>query len=115
LGQNLQRPECILTEPNGTVWAADARGGLVKMRHDGTQELLNPFTVENISSAPNGDDRNDKRYIQAQGSLPNGVCFDKNGEFIIANWGTNHIEKLSRTGSLSTLVTEIDGRTTRKS
>jgi hypothetical protein len=51
LGQNLQRPECILTEPDGTVWAADARGGLVKMRHDGTQELLNPFTVENISSA----------------------------------------------------------------
>jgi len=114
LGQNLQRPECILTEPNGTVWAADARGGLVKMRHDGTQELLNPFTIENISSAPNGDDRNDKRYIQAQGSLPNGVCFDKNGDFIIANWGTNHIEKLSRTGSLSTLVTEIDGQSLGK-
>jgi len=28
VGRDLQRPECILAEPDGTLWAADARGGL---------------------------------------------------------------------------------------
>ena len=27
IGHALQRPECILAEPDGTLWAADARGG----------------------------------------------------------------------------------------
>ena len=26
IGHDLQRPECILAEPDGTLWAADARG-----------------------------------------------------------------------------------------
>ena len=35
LGRDLQRPECILAEPDGTLWAADARGGVVRIRPDG--------------------------------------------------------------------------------
>jgi hypothetical protein len=27
VGHDLQRPECILAERDGTLWAADARGG----------------------------------------------------------------------------------------
>ena len=27
VGEGLQRPECILAEPDGTLWAADARCG----------------------------------------------------------------------------------------
>ena len=27
VGHDLQRPECILAEPNGDLWIADARGG----------------------------------------------------------------------------------------
>jgi len=27
-GRDLQRPECILAERDGTLWAADARGGV---------------------------------------------------------------------------------------
>ena len=30
IGHDLQRPECILAEPNGTLWSADARGGVVR-------------------------------------------------------------------------------------
>ena len=26
VGHDLQRPECILAEPDGTLWSADARG-----------------------------------------------------------------------------------------
>ena len=29
IGQDLQRPECILAEPDGTLWSADAR----RVRH----------------------------------------------------------------------------------
>jgi gluconolactonase len=27
IGRDLQRPECILSERDGTLWTADARGG----------------------------------------------------------------------------------------
>lgn len=104
IGEGLQRPECILTEPDGSVWSADARGGLVKMSHN-SQTLLAPS-----AKVTSGDAGLHARYITAQGSLPNGVCFDKNGDFIIANWGTNQIERMTREGKMTTLLSEIDGQ-----
>lgn len=109
LGQELQRPECILTEPDGTVWTADARGGVVKLGSDGTQTVLTPYTEHDLANFQNLAKLED-RYIYAKGSLPNGICFDQNGDFIIANWGTNHLERMTREGKMSTLCTEIDGR-----
>jgi sugar lactone lactonase YvrE len=109
LGQELQRPECILTEPDGPVWTADARGGVVKLSHAGGQTVLSPYTEQDLTNFQNLANLED-RYIAAKGSLPNGVCFDQNGDFIIANWGTNHIERMTREGKMSTLCTEIDGR-----
>ena len=32
VGHDLQRPECILAEPSGALWVADARGGVVRSR-----------------------------------------------------------------------------------
>jgi sugar lactone lactonase YvrE len=110
LGQDLQRPECILTEPDGTIWTADARGGVVKMTHRGTQQILNPFKKEEVLTASLNDAADNARYITAAGSLPNGVCFDTNGDFIIANWGTNQIERMTREGKLTTILTAIDGK-----
>ena len=40
IGHDLQRPECILAERNGTLWSADARGGVVRIAPDGTQQLI---------------------------------------------------------------------------
>lgn len=120
LGHDLQRPECILTEPNGAVWAADARGGVVKLNHQGDQEVVSGLTNAPDSSLvirqstfvnPHSSfTKDNQRYIAAVGSLPNGLCFDTNGDFIIANWGTNHIEKMTRDGKLTTVLTEIDGK-----
>ena len=104
LGKDLQRPECILAEPDGTIWTADARGGVVCLGSDGSQTVINPFSERETSSA-NFEDR----YVQTQGSLPNGLCFTQSGDFFIANWGTNHLEVMTREGKLSTLYTEIDG------
>lgn len=113
LGENLQRPECILAEPDGTVWAADARGGMANLmtgavvvgRGDFGFGIWD-FGVATDASKPEFQ----SRYITAAGSLPNGVCFDRNGDFIIANWGTNCIERMTRKGQLTTLLSEIDGR-----
>lgn len=107
IGQDLQRPECILAERDGTIWTADARGGVVELRPDGSQQVVTPFvdTAYNVAS-PEGYEN---RYIQAQGSLPNGLCFSKESDFIIANWGTNAIETMTRDGQLRTLYTEVDG------
>jgi hypothetical protein len=40
IGQDLQRPECILAEPDGTLWSADARGGVVRISVDGSQKII---------------------------------------------------------------------------
>ena len=47
VGRDLQRPECILAEPDGTLWSADAtlwtadaRGGVVRIAPDGEQVLV---------------------------------------------------------------------------
>lgn len=123
LGHELQRPECILTESNGTIWTADARGGVMKINPNGSQVLITPFkesddltTFKKLSNLtnpkseiPNLQSYN-SRYVQAQGSLPNGLCFDVKGNFIIANWGTDHIEMMTAEGKLTTLITEIDGK-----
>ena len=37
IGERLQRPKCILAEKDGTLWSADARGGVVRIDADGTQ------------------------------------------------------------------------------
>jgi sugar lactone lactonase YvrE len=38
------------------------------------------------------------------------MCFLANGDILIANWGTDHVEVMTREGQLRTLFTEIDGR-----
>lgn len=103
LGKDLQRPECILAEKDGTIWTADARGGVMKLNMDGSQHLVTP-TVQHVTETDFA-----KRYVQAQGSLPNGLCFDKHGDFIIANWGTNNIERMKRNGRIETICASIDG------
>lgn len=63
---------------------------------------------DDIIASKLNDEAHNARYITAAGSLPNGICVDKNGDFIIANWGTNHIERMTRDGKLTTILTEID-------
>ena len=106
IGHDLQRPECILAERDGILWAADARGGAMRIAPDGSQQLVIP----RVESAAAANVSFEDRYVQAQGSLPNGMAFLENGDFIIANWGTDAVEVMTREGKMRTLYTEIDGR-----
>lgn len=105
IGHDLQRPECIVAQPDGTLWAADARGGVMRIGADGNQVLLAPqqAAVAEVSF--------EQRYVQSQGaSLPNGLALTAEGEFIICNWGLDRIERLDRQGRLQVLHDHLDGR-----
>jgi gluconolactonase len=106
VGHDLQRPECVLAETDGTLWAADARGGVMRIAPDGSQQLVVP---RQPADAPSQADFN-TRYVQSQGSLPNGMAFLANGDFVIANWGTDSVEVMTREGQVRRLFDAIDGR-----
>ena len=104
IGTDLQRPECILAERDGTLWAADARGGVVKILPDGTQEI----TRQTQSGYFEGAASEATRYLE--GTLPNGMAFARNGDFLIANFGTDCLEAMSRDGQSKVLADSIDGQ-----
>ena len=52
IGHDLQRPECILVEPDGTLWTADARGGVVMILPDGEQKIITQSFESDFKAAP---------------------------------------------------------------
>jgi len=104
IGTDLQRPECILAERDGTLWSADARGGVMCIRPDGTQRLV-------AQTGHRGVDANDPTSLILGGAtLPNGIAMNRMGDFLIANFGTDAIELMHRDGTSRTLYTHIDGQ-----
>lgn len=105
VGHDLERPECILAERDGILWSADARGGVVRIAPDGSQQLIVQSTV-----STSGSSSFENRYVQTEGSLPNGLAFDADGNFLIANFGTDSLELMGRDGKTRVLVDSIDGK-----
>lgn len=108
LGHDLQRPECILAERDGTLWCADARGGVTRLTHDGVQEFIGQkadvrFAVASTANAV------DLETKFTQGTLPNGLAFAANGDILISNFGTDLLEVMTRSGATRTLYDRIDG------
>lgn len=101
IGRDLQRPECVLAEPDGTLWSADTRG-VVRILPDGTQRLITPrHDARAALEAPNS--------VVLGASLPNGLAFDRAGNLLIANFGSDSIELMTREGELRTLYSQVDG------
>ncbi|MGH1415849.1 MAG: SMP-30/gluconolactonase/LRE family protein [Pelagimonas sp.] len=105
VGQDLERPECILAERDGTLWSADGRGGVMRINPDGTQELILQ-KGQKMNTATSFEDR----LVNTKGSLPNGLTFDANGDFLIANFGTDRVERMTRTGETSVIIDNVDGK-----
>ena len=105
-GHDLQRPECILAERDGTIWSADARGGVMRIDPDGGQTLIAPEQPRHDEGASGFENR----YFNTLGSLPNGLAFDADGNFLIANFGTDSLELMTRTGEKRVLLDNIDGK-----
>lgn len=103
VGNELQRPECILAERDGTLWSADARGGVVRMLN-GTQALITQRQSSHFQTA--GSEAT--RYLN--GTLPNGLAFTRSGDILISNFGTDCLEVMSRDGASKLLADSIDGQ-----
>jgi gluconolactonase len=103
IGEGLQRPECILAEPDGSLWSADARGGVVHIRPDGTQAVITQRAEGAFAGAVSEEERFTK------GTLPNGLAFARNGDIVISNFGTDRLEVMTRDGETRVLVDRIDG------
>jgi gluconolactonase len=103
IGKDLQRPECILAEPDGTLWAADARGGVVKILPNGKQEIITQSFGASFAQA------SDDATRFTEGTLPNGLAFADNGDILISNFGTDVLEVMSRDGTTKLLYDNIDG------
>jgi len=104
IGEGLQRPECILAEPDGTLWSADARGGVVRISADGTQQIITQSYAKAFEKAV------DEASRFTEGTLPNGLAFAENGDILISNFGTDCLEVMSREdGSTRVIYDSIDG------
>ena len=104
VGHDLQRPECILAERDGSLWAADARSGVMHIKPDGTQELIAQSHASAFASATDEA----KRFTE--GTLPNGLAFARDGSILISNFGTDCLELMTRTGETKVLIDSIDGK-----
>ena len=103
LGSGLQRPECILAEPDGSLWAADARGGVVHLHPDGRQQIISQRHSGHFADVKSEA----SRYLE--GTLPNGLAFADNGDILIANFGTDRLEVMTRDGESKILADSIEG------
>jgi sugar lactone lactonase YvrE len=103
IGLDLQRPECILAERDGSLWVADARGGVTHIKPDGSQELIAQEVIDDFLSNEDDADRFTK------GTLPNGLAFAQNGDILISNFGTDRLEIMTRQGASRVLFDQIDG------
>jgi gluconolactonase len=104
IGDDLQRPECILAERDGTLWSADARGGVMRIAPDGSQTLIaqstdRPFDLDGAAADS-----------LLSGTLPNGLAFAADGDLLVSNFGTDRLERMTRSGQTRVLLDTIDGR-----
>lgn len=104
VGSDLKRPECILAERDGTLWAADARGGVTCISSDGGQRLITQTADSHFDEASDAH----TRYMT--GTLPNGLAFDANGDILISNFGTDRLERMTREGRTEVLLDKVDGK-----
>ncbi len=103
IGKDLQRPECILAEPDGSLWSADARGGVVHIDADGSQKTITQSYQSTFETSVDAATR------FTEGTLPNGLAFAENGDILISNFGTDCLEVMTRTGDTRVLIDAIDG------
>lgn len=104
VGEDLARPECILAERDGGLWTADARGGVVHIAPDGSSRFIRQTFDDGaaehvVVGAPS----------LFEGTLPNGIAFARNGDLLIANFGTCALEIMSRGGASRVLCDAVDG------
>jgi sugar lactone lactonase YvrE len=85
-GHDLSRPECVVEQPDGTLWVSDNRASLTRIEPDGTQ-----------------------RRIGTIGGAPNGFARDRRGRFWIADIEGGRICRMTADGRHEVVLDRFDG------
>jgi|TARA_B110000967_G_C18900037_1_gene574083 sugar lactone lactonase YvrE len=93
VGSGLNRPECVLVAPDGSVYTCDWTLGIARIAPDGT-----------TGRAIEAD-------LIAQGFRPNGIAMTADGDFLFANLGrAGGVWRVGPRGEVQPFVTEVSGR-----
>lgn len=82
----LSRPECIVAEPDGTLWISDNRAALTRISPDGSQALVGSMR-----------------------GAPNGFAREADGSFLVANIEDGRLYRQERDGRHSLALDTWDG------
>ena len=93
VGQGLVRPECVLANAAGDLFAADWRGGVVHLRADGSQQLI-------AGPGPDG-----------LALKPNGIALLRDGSFLLTHLGNDEggVFRLQRDGQVAPWLMHVEG------
>lgn len=92
VGVGLNRPECVLAAPDGSLYTGDWTFGIAHVAPDGT---TGPAVETDLI---------------AQGFRPNGIALTPDGDFLFANMGrAGGVWRVGRTGPVIPFATERDG------
>ena len=93
VGTGLKRPECVLATASGDLYAGDWRGGVARIRPDGSHVLY-------AAELPDG------RPLR-----PNGIAIRRDGSFLLADLGdtAGGVFHLTRDGRVAPLLEAVDG------
>jgi len=93
VGTGLHRPECVLANARGDLYAADWRGGVAHIRPEGGQALY--------------------RCVLPDGrpARPNGIALRRDGSFLFADLGAERggVFALARDGAVQPFLEQVDG------
>lgn len=89
IGRGVDRPEHVVVSGDGRVFASDKASAIA--------ELIDENTIRHIGQA---------------GGEPNGIALNRNGHFLIANWGLGVLQDLDpATGAITAILSDqLDGR-----
>jgi gluconolactonase len=77
---------------------------VMRIAADGHQQLVTQTVSDHFDLSA------DASRSLLEGTLPNGLAFARNGDLLIANFGTDALELMSRDGRSRTLYDSIDGK-----
>jgi len=87
VGRDLSRPECIVAEPDGTLWVSDNRAALTRIGPDGRQDLVGSMR-----------------------GAPNGFAMEADGSFLVANIEDGRLYRQGRDGRHQVVLETWEGK-----
>lgn len=86
IAEGMCRPECIVAEPDNTLWVSDSRAALMRIDPDGTKTLIGSMRGE-----------------------PNGFAMEADGSFLLGNIGDGRFYKQNRDGTHDIVLDNWEG------